>query len=233
LNGGGPEGLRRYCGGVTASYQGIALVALTLAVPRALAGPGDVASCTGLTSLKLNNTTVSTAIYVPPAGGTPGYCEINATVGPQTDITVRMPDLWYQRYLQLGGGGFDGNIPPPRSAAHELQQEPHRKRVCRSRIEWWTPRIHIPWRFVCGRPRAVAELRSGKIQDTDVVARAAIATYYGKPAKYRYFAGCSNGGKKRLGGRCGIRVTTMTASSRAMACMATTMTMSVEATCPE
>jgi feruloyl esterase len=34
-----------------------------------------------------------------------------------------------------------------------------------------------------------------KMYDTDLVAKALIRAYYGEPARYRYFTGCSNGGK--------------------------------------
>jgi feruloyl esterase len=36
---------------------------------------------------------------------------------------------------------------------------------------------------------------TGKIYDTNMVAKALTQTYYGRPAQFRYFTGCSNGGK--------------------------------------
>ena len=36
---------------------------------------------------------------------------------------------------------------------------------------------------------------SGALQESDLVGKAAVSTYYGTGAKHRYFAGCSNGGK--------------------------------------
>jgi feruloyl esterase len=188
-------GLRRYCGGVTASCQGIALVALTLAVPRVHAGPVDISSCTNLKNLSLSNTTVNTAVYVSPAGAVPGYCEINATVAPQTDITVRMPDLWYQRYLQLGGGGFDGNTPNLAGPPMNFNKNPVANGFAVAGSNDGHRASAYPGAsFAVDRGLSLS-YASGKIQDTDTVARAAIATYYGMPAKYRYFAGCSNGGK--------------------------------------
>jgi feruloyl esterase len=172
-----------------------AIASIALAVPLSYAGPGDVGSCTNLTKLALTNTTITTAVYVAPAGGVPGYCEVNATVGPQTDITVRMPDVWYQRYLQLGGGGFDGSIPNLASPAMNFNKNP----VAHG-LQWPDPMAGIAGRRIPAlRLRWIRGLSlsyaSGKILDTDTVAKAAIQTYYGKPAKYRYFAGCSNGGK--------------------------------------
>src|SRR3974390_1639469 len=71
------------------------------------ASPGN---CGNLASLKLPNTMV-TATYVAQSATTPGYCDVRATVSPQTDIEIWLPDRWSQRYLHLGGGGFDGSIP--------------------------------------------------------------------------------------------------------------------------
>ena len=178
------------------SYQARAAVAgLALATQWAHAGPGDVASCTALKNLALNNTVVNTAVYVAPSTGVPGYCEVNATVGPQTDITVRMPDLWYQRYLQLGGGGFDGNIPNLAAPPMNFNKNPVANGYAVAASNGGHRASAYPGAsFAVDRGLSLS-YASGKIQDTDSVARAAIVAYYGKPAKYRYFAGCSNGGK--------------------------------------
>jgi len=168
---------------------------IALSIPCAFAGPGDISSCTNLGTLSLTGTTITSAAYIPAAGAVPGYCELNATVAPQTDITVRMPDLWYQRYLQLGGGGFDGNIPNLASPAMNFNKNPlaHGYAVAGSNGGHRSA-AYPGASFAVDRGLSLS-YASGKINDTDVVARAAIQTYYGKPAKYRYFAGCSNGGK--------------------------------------
>ena len=75
------------------------------------AGPGDLASCTSLASLQIPNTTITLATFVAPTATLPGYCRVLATVAPQTDIEVRLPDNYANRYLHFGGGGFDGRIP--------------------------------------------------------------------------------------------------------------------------
>ena len=69
------------------------------------------ANCGALASLTVPNTTFTSATYISPTAKTPGYCDLKATVAPQTDIEIWLPDQWFQRYLHLGGGGFDGAIP--------------------------------------------------------------------------------------------------------------------------
>src|SRR5438309_5960465 len=60
--------------------------------------------CAGLASLSIPNTTITSATLVPSNGSTPAYCNVLATVAPQTDIQVRLPVKWKNRYLHLGGG---------------------------------------------------------------------------------------------------------------------------------
>ena len=50
--------------------------------------------------------------------------------------------------------------------------------------------------FLLMRSKSVLHgLAVAKIYDTDLVARTLLKEYYGQPAHYNYFVGCSNGGK--------------------------------------
>ncbi|TMH72407.1 MAG: tannase/feruloyl esterase family alpha/beta hydrolase, partial [Betaproteobacteria bacterium] len=86
----------------------VPFVASVLFASGASAGQGD---CSNLTALQIPDTTITSAEYVAAANGLPGYCDLLATVAPQTDVEVRLPDDWSGRYLHFGGGGFDGRIP--------------------------------------------------------------------------------------------------------------------------
>ena len=151
-------------------------------------------SCTNLTTLQIPNTTITSAVYVPAGAGVPGYCDVSATVTPQTDVEVRLPDVWNNRYLHFGGGGFDGRIPnlnsPVMSSGNPLSQGfavvgsngGHRA-------------ASFPGASFSTDKTFTLDYASGALQETDLVGKAAVQAYYGQPAKYRYFAGCSNGGK--------------------------------------
>ena len=99
----------------------------------------------------------------------PGYCEVNATVGPQTDITVRMPDTWYLRYLQLGGGGFDGSIPNLAAPPMNFNKNPiaHGFAVAGSN-GGHRASAYPGASFAVDRGLSLS-YASGKIQDTDTV----------------------------------------------------------------
>jgi feruloyl esterase len=150
--------------------------------------------CTSLTTLQVPNTTITSSVYVPGGNGLPGYCDFTATVAPQTDVEVRLPDVWSGRYLHFGGGGFDGRIPnlaaPVMSSGNPLAQGfavigsngGHRA-------------ADFPGATFSTEKELTLDYASGALQETDLVGSAAVNAYYGQPAKFRYFAGCSNGGK--------------------------------------
>jgi feruloyl esterase len=158
----------------------------------ASAGPGNIASCQALTGLVVPNTTITSAIYVAPTSTLPGYCDLLATVAPQTDVEVRLPDNYTNRYLHFGGGGFDGNIPNLASPAMSGGVNPltlgmvlvgsnggHRA----SNGNFFTDQA------------LVLNYASQALQEADLVGHAAVQMYYGQPSAHRYFDGCSNGGK--------------------------------------
>lgn len=170
----------------------VLMLSMLLLASGASAGTTE---CVALFEVDIRNTTITSAAYVPPFGNFPGYCEVTATVAPETDVAVRLPDNWLGRYLHLGGGGFDGAIPSldftvPRTARNPIQDG---FAVVASN----------------GGHRGVSNLDSsfsadrgltlgyatGAIYDSDVVGAALVEAYYGEPARYKYFIGCSNGGK--------------------------------------
>lgn len=170
-----------------------AIVLLSFA---ASAAPG-AASCGSLMQLKIDNTTITSAQYLStPEGGQ--YCEVAATVAPQHDIKMRLPETWKGRYVQYGGGGFDGSIPNlsvPSSPMVSTSKDPvnfgfaviasnggHRN------TEYAAASFSVDRGLTLSYATA-------KMYDTDLVGRTLVKAYYGRDAKFHYFAGCSNGGK--------------------------------------
>ena len=83
--------------------------AVTLcAATQAFGAPG-AATCAASLGVKIPNTTITGAAYLTSPSGK--YCQVNATVAPEHDVQINLPDNWKSRYLQTGGGGFDGNVP--------------------------------------------------------------------------------------------------------------------------
>src|SRR2546423_6466777 len=83
------------------------LTAALTAGGSAFATPG-AAACAALMTVSIPNTVITRAEYITGPSG--HYCEIDATVAPQHDMRVRLPDNWQHRYVQWGGSGFDGVV---------------------------------------------------------------------------------------------------------------------------
>lgn len=171
------------------AFVGALLATTSLGASQALAST----PCAGLTALKIPNTTITSATAVPAAGTTPAYCNVLATVAPQTDIQLRLPVKWKGRYLHLGGGGFDGNIAQNAPASYNVNLLDEGYAIGAS--NGGHRGAQYPGPSFAGNQQLVLAYAYTAIGDTDTVARAVIQAYYGRPAAYRYFDGCSNGGK--------------------------------------
>jgi feruloyl esterase len=174
-----------------------AAVVSSMAIHAEAAAPG-AAACNALKTLVIPNATVTGATYTPSATG--NYCLVAATVAPEHDVQVVLPDNWKNRYLQTGGAGFDGNVPDAAALAaggafaasgNDLVAGGY---VVTADNGGHRGAAHPGASFAVDRGLTLS-YASGKIFDTHLVATALMQNYYGQPARYNYFSGCSNGGK--------------------------------------
>jgi hypothetical protein len=173
------------------AFAGSLLTTTVLGASQAFAT--TTTPCSSLTSLSIPNTTITSATMVAAIGSTPAYCNVLATVAPQTDIQVQLPTKWKQRYLHLGGAGFDGRIATNAPASYNVNLLAEGYAIGAS--NGGHRAAQYPGATFAANQQLVLAYAYTAIGDTDTVARAVIQAYYGKPASYRYFDGCSNGGK--------------------------------------
>ena len=159
---------------------------------QAVSAPG-AGTCAALPGLKIPNTTITGAVYVTSPSG--NFCQVNATVAPEHDVQVNLPDNWKNRYLQTGGGGFDGNVPHAggsfAAAGNDLIANGY---VATADNGGHRGSLHPGASFAVDRGFSLS-YATAKIFDTHMVAAALMQSYYGQQARYSYFTGCSNGGK--------------------------------------
>jgi feruloyl esterase len=160
----------------------------------ASAAPG-AATCVALKSVPIANTVITKAEYVTAASG--HYCEIEATVAPQHDVRIRLPDQWQGRYVQWGGGGFDGNITPLDMPGRQMTvgRVPTAEGFAVAASNGGHRSSQYPGASFAADRGLTLSYSVAKIYDTDLVARTLLKEYYGQPSRYNYFVGCSNGGK--------------------------------------
>ena len=188
--------LRGSAPSTTSTIAGALLGAIALgAVPTAArAAPvAATAACQNLTRLSLANTTVTSATLVPATGGTPAYCDVLATYAPETDMEIQLPLNWEGRYLHLGGGGFDGTIATSAPASFNVNLIADEFVVAGS--NGGHRATEYPGASFAAIPALVLGYAHTAISQTDTVAYALMDAFYGHGPQYRYFDGCSNGGK--------------------------------------
>lgn len=136
----------------------------------------------------------TSALVAASAGGQPAHCHILATIAPSTGVEIQLPeDGWNGRLLFTGCGGLCGVIRTTQGAdalargyavattdmGHRLApgDDPRAWTVSQDLVEEWQHRA---------------------THRATLLAKAVIATAYGRPQDYAYLRGCSTGGRQGL-----------------------------------
>ncbi len=130
---------------------------------------------------------------VPARGSavTVPHCRVAGVVGDEINFELVLPDDWNGKFLQGGGGGFVGsvsrgsNFVVNRGYATVATDTGHQASGIRA---GWAQ----------GHPERLVNYGYLAVHRTAETAKAIIRSYYGDPAKYSYFYGCSNGGRQAL-----------------------------------
>ena len=187
----------------------IALVACSPAPTRA-------APCDRLASLKLPNTTITSA-HVIPAGGfrtpvsrrppsveiftafdrLPPFCRVQAVISPSRDSHIEtevwLPVTgWNGRFLGVGNGGYAGSI------GYSRLGEAVNSGYATSGTDTGHKGDSRDSRWANGHPEKQTDFDYRAIHEMTMLAKAAIDSFYGKPATRSYFSACSNGGRQGL-----------------------------------
>jgi feruloyl esterase len=149
-------------------------------------------ACSALEGLTISGVLVTSAAEIAAAASVPAYCKVNGTkIGTQFDIEVRLPQDWQQRFVQEGGGGFDGFIMPVGEkdialslhAVQAITNGGHRDPSGNDFLN---------------NPAKIQMYAYTSIGEGTQFAKAVMAKYYGRGPSYSYFEGCSNGGRGAL-----------------------------------
>ncbi len=172
-----------------------------LVVVAALVSAKSAASCEGLTSLKLAETTI-TAAEAHPAGSIkqpqgrdlPGFCRVAATLTPTKDSDIKIElwlplDGWNRKLQAVGNGGWNGTMPYGAMAAA----------LRRGYAAAGTDTGHAggggPW--MQNREKLI-DFGYRSVHEMTVKAKAIVDAFYGAAPRFSYFTGCSGGGRQAL-----------------------------------
>ncbi|HSV81929.1 MAG TPA: DUF6351 family protein, partial [Ramlibacter sp.] len=122
-------------------------------------------------------------------------CEVQATVRPTPDsaieILVWLPTDWNGKFQQLGNNGFAGVFKYP-----EMAENVRRQYAVASTTTGHRGAFDPAWAI--GHPEKVTDFLWRGTRHTTLKAKALVNAFYGKPPRYSYWNGCSNGGAEGL-----------------------------------
>lgn len=174
------------------------------------AAPAFSATCEGLTGLKLKNTAITSAQVVAKgefnAPGGKGkqpatfrdlatFCRVAATLTPSSDsdikIEVWLPaESWNGSLQSVGNGAWAGTISYPAMGTALAAGF--------ATASTDTGHAGNNAEFILGHPEKLNDFAYRAVHEMTVAAKAIVAGYYGKPAKYSFWNGCSTGGRQAL-----------------------------------
>jgi feruloyl esterase len=169
------------------------------------------ASCESLATLKLPDTTITSAqqvaagAFIPPSASAPpasvknlpAFCRVQAIIKPAKDsdikIEVWMPlSGWNGRYRGQGNGGFAGYLDYP-SLATAISAG-----YAAASTDTGHAGSPVDASWGLGHPDKIVDFGWRAIHEMTVKAKAMIQAFYGDAPKHSYFIGCSNGGRQGL-----------------------------------
>ena len=124
------------------------------------------------------------------------YCRVTGYVEPAVNFEVRLPlTNWTQRFVQTGCGGLCGHVSIRLANAGGCDPAGRGELALAS-----TDMGHsggMEGEFGEDPQRRIDFAYRG-VHVTTLAAKALIAAFYGRPPKYSYFSGCSDGGREAL-----------------------------------
>ena len=167
----------------------------------ALSAVAPVVDCAKLASTDIS-AAVGSKTYITSAervaDGKPSpYCRVTGYVEPMVKFEVRLPlTTWTQRFVQTGCGGLCGNLNIRLNNDDGCYPAQHGELALASSDMGHTGGMDGVFGEKDYQLRIDFAYRGMHV--TTLAAKAILAAFYGQPAKYSYFAGCSDGGREAL-----------------------------------
>jgi hypothetical protein len=138
----------------------------------------------------------------------PAYCRVEAVINHRTGVggeefgitfVLAMPDKWNGDFLMQGGAGSNGVVMPPLglNAAGETPALMRGFAVVSTDTGHKSHHPGFDFAFVKDQ-QAYLDFAYLANAEVAALAKQIIAQYYGKPAAFSYFSGCSTGGREGM-----------------------------------
>lgn len=173
-----------------------AALALSTGTPQiASMTPAD---CLSLTD-KLDRSQFSTveSSTIDTKGDMPAYCRVKGTIKPSIGFEMRLPlSGWNGNFYQAGCGGYCGEMTPNTPGYANGIVESVKRGYASIHTDSGHPGATQAYSAWAVGDRQAVELYAHRWVPLAHAAGTSITkSFYGRDAKYRYFVGCSNGGR--------------------------------------
>lgn len=165
--------------------------------------------CARLSGLKLRHTTIAQAVAVPAGPFTlngpfgihsvklPAFCRVSGAIAPVSGSSIGyevwLPLAnWNGRYEGVGNGGLAGNI------SYEALADALRSGYAAASTDTGHKGMMMNGEWALGHPQRIIDYGYRAVHEMTVKAKAIITAFYGSPASYSYWNGCSEGGSQAL-----------------------------------
>ncbi len=197
----------------SAAFPGLRRAATLLSMIPIAWSSGAVAMnrCDTLQTLRLPEVTILSATTLDPEspidaipGRTPSTlgtsaCRVRAIARPTADSEIRFEvwipagGTWNGKYLQVGNGGFAGQVPVP-----DLIEGVRRGYAVAGTDDGHESPDGTDAKWALGHPEKVRDFGYRALKVTHDAALRITAAYAGRKAHFAYFKGCSDGGREAL-----------------------------------
>jgi hypothetical protein len=164
--------------------------------------------CQDLTQLRIPGVAmvITKAETIPASASVPSFCQADGMIDRRTGaggktygigFAVALPDNWNNRFLFQGGGGYNGSIRPPLGAAAAGDKPGLARGFAIVSTDSGHKGSTFDTTFNQDQQASLdfAQVAVGRVTE---IAKQIVAEYYGQPARYSYFAGCSTGGREAM-----------------------------------
>jgi feruloyl esterase len=153
--------------------------------------PGDEPACLAVAALELPELVALDAAWLPANATRPAHCRVTGVVDLAIRFEVWMPasQAWNGRFLGIGGGGFAGVIDRDRLATALADG------YAAAATDTGHEAGDFGWLADSARLR---DFGFRAIYEMTAKSAAIVPAFYARPADYRYFNGCSLGGRQGL-----------------------------------
>ena len=185
-------------------WQGAIVLLATCAAAFGQAGPSTAGpsrptmDCAPLGELTVPAYSILSATRFEASGGTASRCRVVGVLPPEIVFEVVLPDAWNGRILMTGNGGYAGTSPDARGRRQRSA------RIASSGfVSVYTNTGHDReaeplGSFALNNRQKEIDYSFRAVRLTIQTAKELTTLYYGQPANYAYWQGCSTGGRQGL-----------------------------------